>query len=158
MTDCALRNRRPPFEKLPSSAAAMNMRRWSRETLSSIYRRERWFVSKNRGYHDWKRGHIVLPVPATLEMRQGNVHHSTGDRQSTTPRHMGRSRLRAVANRLSAECPRAGFRAGSKARRTQRSSFGDGRRQFQNSGCVEHRGRGNGVNEPTLASLKSALP
>src|SRR5258708_19056597 len=99
-TDCALRSRRPPLEKLPSSAAAMNMRRWSRETPSSIYRRERLFVSKNTGYHEWKRGHIVSPVPPTREMRQGNVQHSTVDRQSTTPGHMGRSRLRAVAHRL----------------------------------------------------------
>ena len=60
MTDCALRSRRPPAEKLPSSAAAMNMRRWSSETLSSIYRLKRWIVSINIGYHDLKRGHIVL--------------------------------------------------------------------------------------------------
>src|SRR5258706_2775040 len=60
MTDCALRNRRPPAEKLPSSAAAMKMRRWSRETPSSIYRLQRWFVSINIGYHDWTTGYILL--------------------------------------------------------------------------------------------------
>ena len=32
----------------------------SRETLSSMYRRERLFVSENIGYHDWKRAHIMV--------------------------------------------------------------------------------------------------
>src|SRR5439155_17297777 len=75
MTDCALRNRRPPAEKLPSSARAMNMRRWSRETLSSIYRLERWFISKNIGYHDWTRGDIVLWTNSEDSKRDRHFRH-----------------------------------------------------------------------------------
>ena len=49
-TDWARPSRRPAAEKLPSSTAAMNVRSWSSDTPSSMYRSERWFVSRYIGY------------------------------------------------------------------------------------------------------------
>src|ERR1700738_1859612 len=55
--DCARRSLRAAAEKLPSSAAAMKLRNWSRDTPSSTlgsptYLQQRWIVPEYGGWSD----------------------------------------------------------------------------------------------------------
>ena len=55
---------RPAAEKLPSSAAAMKVRNWSRVKPSSIYRFQRWTLSNYIGFPDEVR-RVILRRPET---------------------------------------------------------------------------------------------